>query len=69
MPILALVFCLKNYLVNLKVETDLAVKDYSELVKKEHWRPLELQFRKVAQQIFRLWRQAKKVEEIYGRWT
>mmetsp|Transcript_63240 Transcript_63240/g.124205 ORF Transcript_63240/g.124205 Transcript_63240/m.124205 type:complete len:179 (+) Transcript_63240:171-707(+) len=32
--------------VNLEVETDLAVKDYSELVKKEHWRPLELQFRK-----------------------
>ena len=32
--------------VNLEVETDLAVKDYSELVRKEHLKPLELQFRK-----------------------
>lgn len=32
--------------VNLEVETDLAVKDYSELVRQEHLKPLELQFRK-----------------------
>jgi len=32
--------------VDLEVVTDLAVKDYSELVKQEHWKPLELQFRK-----------------------
>eukprot|EP00616_Rhizochromulina_sp_CCMP1243_P009874 CAMPEP_0118963162 /NCGR_PEP_ID=MMETSP1173-20130426/1193_1 /TAXON_ID=1034831 /ORGANISM="Rhizochromulina marina cf, Strain CCMP1243" /LENGTH=212 /DNA_ID=CAMNT_0006911479 /DNA_START=1 /DNA_END=639 /DNA_ORIENTATION=- len=31
--------------VNLEIETDL-VKDYSELVKQEHLKPLELQFRK-----------------------
>ena len=33
--------------MTLDVLTDLAVKDYSELVKAEHWRPLVLQFRKV----------------------
>lgn len=32
--------------VNLEVQTDLAVKDYSDLVEKEHLRPLELLFRK-----------------------
>lgn len=36
----------KERRVQLELETDLAVKDYSELVKKEHWHPLELQFRK-----------------------